>query len=324
MNLEPVPSDRHLRDLLKLYDNTESHIRGLKSLGNESDTYGAILSPVLLAKLLPDLRLIVSRKVFDSKLDVDALLETFELELTTQERVTPQHLQPFKRNQERRTIPMACALFCSPLEPSVNPCCSYCHQMHPSSSCTMVVDVASRKNAIRSNGRCFNCLCKCHISRTCRSSSWCQKCKCKHHISICDIHCDQLQPPSLATTPKTSLHPGASPFQLRQTAINVCSSPSQVIILQTARAVVQNPNVTSISIEVRLRFNGGSQRSYLSVRARDLLRLGTCGEHSLSHATFGSLNHNEKVCPIVKVHLCSKGYRPVPLLCMSYPPVVNL
>ena len=321
MNLEPVSSDRHLRDLRKLYDSTESHIRSLKSLGIEANTYGALLSPVLLAKLPPDLRLIVSRKVSDSDLNMDALLETFELELTARERATPQHTPPLKRNQERRTLPTASALFSSPRGPSLNPNCSYCHQTHPSSSCTMVVEVAARKSILKSNGRCFNCLRKGHISRTCKSPSRCHKCKRKHHTSICDMSCDQLQPPSLATPSESGLHPGAPSFRPSQTAINVCSSPSQVVLLQTARAVIQNPTDTSVSIEVRLLFDGGSQRSYLSEPAKDLLHLNTCGEHSLSIATFGSLKTNKKVCPIVKVRLCLKGYPPLPLTLYVVPTI---
>ena len=51
MNMDAIPSDRHLRDLRRLYDSTESHVRSLKSLGIEAASYGALLSPVLLAKL---------------------------------------------------------------------------------------------------------------------------------------------------------------------------------------------------------------------------------------------------------------------------------
>ena len=89
MHMDPIPSDRHLRDLRRLYDHTESHMRSLKSLGIESASYGALLSPVLLTKLPPDLRLIVSRKVSDSDLDMDALLTAFEEELTARERANP-------------------------------------------------------------------------------------------------------------------------------------------------------------------------------------------------------------------------------------------
>ena len=98
LNMDTIPSDRHLRDLRRLYDNTEPHVRSLKSMGIEATSYGALLSPVLLSKLPPELRLIVSRKVPDSNLDMDALLATFEEELTARERANPQST---RRGQER-------------------------------------------------------------------------------------------------------------------------------------------------------------------------------------------------------------------------------
>ena len=90
MNISPISSDRHLKDLRRLYNHTESHVRSLMSLGIEAASYGTLLSPVLLAKLLPDLWLIASRKVSSSNLDIDALLSTFEEELTARERACPQ------------------------------------------------------------------------------------------------------------------------------------------------------------------------------------------------------------------------------------------
>ena len=98
MNMDAISSDRNLRDLRRLYDNTESHVRSLRSLGIDAASYGALLSPVLLAKLPPELRLIVSRKVSDSNLDMAVLLATFEEELTARERANP---QPIRRSQER-------------------------------------------------------------------------------------------------------------------------------------------------------------------------------------------------------------------------------
>lgn len=70
-----VTSDQHLRDLGRLYDQSEANIRSLKALGVEPESYGAMLSSVLLSKLPPELRLIVSRKVAAD------VLETFEQEL---------------------------------------------------------------------------------------------------------------------------------------------------------------------------------------------------------------------------------------------------
>ena len=44
LNVDAVSSDQHLKDLHRLYDNTDSHTRSLKALGVESTTYGTMLS----------------------------------------------------------------------------------------------------------------------------------------------------------------------------------------------------------------------------------------------------------------------------------------
>ena len=54
----------------------------------ETESYGAMLSSVLLSKLPPELRLIVSRKVPADSLDMGTLLETFEQELIAREGAT--------------------------------------------------------------------------------------------------------------------------------------------------------------------------------------------------------------------------------------------
>ena len=74
----------------------------LKSLGVEPTAYGAMLSSVLLTKLLPDLCLIVSRKVSTTDLDMDSLLQTFEEELVARKRAVNPHTQ-VRHMQDRRT-----------------------------------------------------------------------------------------------------------------------------------------------------------------------------------------------------------------------------
>ena len=82
----------------------------------------------------------------------------------------------------------------------------------------------------------------------------------------------------------------------------------QTVFLQTARAVIHYPCDPHISLEVRLILDGGSQKSYISERARGLLNLEATGEQSLSIATFGSNKGSTKVCPVVNVGLCLRGY----------------
>ena len=98
-----MTSDQNLKDLRRLYDSTESRMRSLKSLGVESESYGAMLSSVLLTKLPTDLRLIVSRKVTSTDLNMDSLLKTFEEELVARERASNSNSShtPPRRNQDR-------------------------------------------------------------------------------------------------------------------------------------------------------------------------------------------------------------------------------
>ena len=83
LNAEMVTSDHNLRGLRHLYDLTELHIRSLKSLGVKVTSYEAMLSSVFFAKLPPNLRLTVSRRVPAS--EMDKLLTLFEDELVARE-----------------------------------------------------------------------------------------------------------------------------------------------------------------------------------------------------------------------------------------------
>ena len=300
MNLETITSDRNLRELRRLYDQTESHVRSLKALGIEPDSYGALLSPVLLAKLPPDLRLIVSRKVSQSSLEMEALLTNFEEELIARERANPQA----SRRPHDRPSPSS-ALFSGSRGSKTEPQCSYCQQSHPSSTCSSVITLTDRRNSLKTSGRCFNCLRRGHVARTCKSSSRCLKCKKRHHTSICDDGQSQPQP---SPSSNASLNPGAAPFQSSQPTSTLCSGSRQAVFLQTARAVIHHPFKPHVSLEVRLILDGGSQKSYISQRVCDVLNLAPVGEQTLSIATFGSSKGTARVCPIVNVGMCMRGY----------------
>ena len=278
-------------------------MRGLKSLGIEAASYGALLLPVLLTKLPPDLWLIVSRKVSSSNLDMDALLTTFEEELTARERANPQLPQRIQEKSQHT----ASTLLSGSQDSKANPLCSYCQQSHPSTSCTSVTDLIECKLILKTSGRCFNCLHRSHIARHCKSLSRCQKCKKKHHTSICDA--GQNQQPSLPRpTSGAGMNADASPFKSTWTTSTFCSNNVQSVFLQTACATIYHPCNPQVSLEVHLILDGGSQKSYISERARDLLDLEATEEQSLSIATFGSNKGSMKVCPIVNFGMCLKGH----------------
>ncbi len=82
----------------------------------------------------------------------------------------------------------------------------------------------------------------------------------------------------------------------------------KAVLLQTARASIYNPAQPQRSIEVQVLLDSGSQKSYISERAKGQLALQSTGEQYLCIATFGSTREGPKVCQIVTIGLVGKGY----------------
>ena len=64
LNVSPV-TNQDTRKLRELYDTLEAHVRSLKSLGIPSNSYGSLLSSIIMNKLPQELRLIISREIKD-------------------------------------------------------------------------------------------------------------------------------------------------------------------------------------------------------------------------------------------------------------------
>lgn len=312
--VEMVESDKNLRGLRQLYDKVESHIRSLKALDVSSESYGTMLTSVLLKKLPPDVRLIIGRKVKGSEPKIGELLTMIEEELTARERTSSSETPHYRKLDKDKGKATATALLAN----ATRSCC-YCQQNHLSRDCTAVTSVTDRKQMLRSSGRCFNCLAKGHLGRNCRSAGRCYKCKGRHHTSVCGVQetPSLIQPTGTVTGSSSRLNPEATTFSstpTTPTSNNFCASHSRSVLLQTARACIYNVSEPHHSLEVRLLLDGGSQRSYLSNRASRQLALNPKGEQQLSIATFGSNRERVQACSIVEVGMRMKNFPP---LCLS-------
>ena len=83
MNLDVVASSTNLNSLRQLYNQVESHISSLKSLGVKSESYGGLLTSVLLNKLPHDLQLLVSHKIGEIEWRLDEIMRAVEEEIQT-------------------------------------------------------------------------------------------------------------------------------------------------------------------------------------------------------------------------------------------------
>ena len=117
--LEPVTSQHKLRELRQLFDLVEAQVRGLKSLGVESTSYGSLLTSVLLQKLPHELRLIVSGEVEEGDWNLDELLKQLEREIGAREREL-QWVQVKPLNAKYESNPLEPQLrFCLPVAPRI-------------------------------------------------------------------------------------------------------------------------------------------------------------------------------------------------------------
>ena len=113
--------------------------------------------------------------------DIDALWKTFKEELIAREQVNTQLAR--RCSDESK-------------DARADPHCCYCQELHPSMSCTSVVDPLKRKQILKASGRFLNCFWRNHCLRNCKSSSPFLKFKKKHHNSICDV--DQVKQISIS------------------------------------------------------------------------------------------------------------------------------
>jgi hypothetical protein len=280
LNTDAVTSPHNLKGLRHLYDSVETQVRGLRALGVPSESYGSLLTSVLMNKLPQDLRLIVSREITDGELNLDALMRVTEREIDARERACTSSCSSQSSRNQTKDTPTAAAMVSS----ATTPRCCFCSQPHLSSACEIVVDPGERKRILMKAGRCFICLRKYHRSRECRSAMKCSKCNGRHHVSLC------VRGQSAARSPtKILTNPSSTPNSTQQPSLpQPHSSPptSSItyvnarvpVLLQTAKTHVHKIEDPCATVGVRVLFDSGSQRSYVTDRVKTQHLAHICGD----------------------------------------------
>ena len=234
LSAEAVMSASNLKGVRKLYDLVESNIRSLKSLGVAPESYGSLLSSVLLNKMPQKIQLIVSRNLADADwTKLDTMLRAVEEEIEARERMTTNNLikqsKMSKGHVEKSQSGQATAMA---ILSSSNPSCCYCQQSHSSANCKVVTKLDARKQILLRAGHCFGCLRKGHINHECSSTCRCFRCGGHHHISICSKGSSSRQSTTGRTpatddssrkvpTSQSGLNTNASEFASTTTALYV-------------------------------------------------------------------------------------------------------
>ncbi|XP_044172645.1 uncharacterized protein LOC114972132 [Acropora millepora] len=293
----------HMEELLKLnvcavdkpsqlrflYDKISVNIRGLEALGVKSEQYGSLLIPIIMAKLPDEIRIQVARNTSQDVWEIDSLLDLIQSEIDAREmseKLKAATEQVKRPSSSKTSLPTAGTFFgATSNTQSTVPKCVYCTERHFSASCRKVTDINARKDILRRDKRCFMCLRKGHLVDQCDKS--CRNCKRRHHQSICqanspDESLNYHPPPpeekSSQSKPETQVPNNTTRVNTANTETptthftTATSKGKGSVLLQTATAVATNED-QSKSTTVRVLFDSGSQRSYITDGVRRKLAL---------------------------------------------------
>ncbi len=268
-----------------------------------AQTYDGLLTSVLVNKLPPELRLVVTRGMTGDVWDLDRLMTILEQEVSARECAfipsTPRRTQP--------RLPTAATLVAnSPGFREGQVSCVYCNQEHTSNSCTTVADKTDRKELLRKAGRCFVCLKRHHLSRDCRSKFNCKNCRGRHHISICTrtAYQNKTKKPSEPLTDPEKNSEGHRETNVPRTSSVLYVGAQTPVLLQTARFQLVGRMTETVARAV---LDSGSQKTYITHRVRDTLKLPTVATETIQIQTFGTIKSCIKTCDVVNLGILTKN-----------------
>ena len=179
--------------------------------------------------------------------------------------------------------------------------CAFCKGQHWHSDCVKVPDNDRRRDIVRRDRLCYNCLRR-HNVRDCLAKGRCRNCKQKHHTALCsnDSHVRPVDT-SLSSDSK-QISSGENPCHVKLTP--TCISPTGPVLLKTATGTISTDS-TNNNVTVNILLDEGAQRTFITQRTVTKLDISheNCVSENITLATFGADNHNEKRVNVVSIKL---------------------
>ena len=308
LNIKKVERDRYLQRLRRLYDDIESHVRSLRSLDVDDDNYGSLLTPIIMERLPHQFKLMISRQVGDDPWDLTQLLCLIRDEL--KDNSFTRNLQDnYKGGKKFDSTYTGAGLHIS--RQALKIVCVFCQDKHWSDKCQVVTYPLSRREFLKKSGKCSLYLKDNHQVKNCKKSKPCYYRKGLHNSEICFQNDKKGNSPKLADKIKQD-----EKIESTENS-HGCHVQSDVsfVILHTAAVVVKNPK-DSKELKIKVLFDNGSQRSYISNRVANFLNLPSESFENICISTFGNSNQNAIV---VTVQLKSKVEESIDMKVLSVP-----
>ena len=308
-------SDPSVTQLYTLLDYIQSRVRSLDSMGITGAQYGVILTPLILSRLPPSLRLqwvreseieeasraassspgtVASSPGVDASsassaskppvgADLAFLLQFLENEIGRREMST---VYTGMRSGQLDAPPTSASAAVLHSGTKAKPTgCGVCPKKHPTAECPKLtsVSVSKRRELLKRHNVCMKCLTRStkdhhHDFLECKSK--CAQCQKSHHMLICT-------PPSPpASTQSDNTVKKASALSCSSSTLISDSASNTSVLFQTVSVKVQGPN--GREAKANILFDSGADRTYISKNLVDKIRPEYIESNVLSFAAFGA------------------------------------
>ena len=210
------------------------------------------------------------------------------------------------KDSDEEATPMSSAA-ALPLLTHKRKTCPFCREAHSPSVCHKITDVSQRKEILKRDNRCYNCLIPGHRINDCRNEGRCRSCQGKHHTSICFINrSDQ----SFQQRGNSSSNQSSSNTTMSNQVLSTATSwePIGSVLLEIAQAEVQKPGAQKY-VPINIFFDKGSQLSYCTSRIRENLKLDTIYKDVMETNTFGTAESKITTSDVVNLQINKAGFQ---------------
>ncbi|MEW8544133.1 MAG: DUF1759 domain-containing protein, partial [Candidatus Thiodiazotropha sp.] len=293
------------KGLRSLYDQFERHFRSLEAMGQDTnqDVFVSIMTSKIPKDVLLQLQIQKGAKV---KWTVSRLRELLGDYISAREQTDQQCNTESSDNSPSTSRMLRSSTEALVVGPRTSPrqgsdkSCRFCNGSHWSDECGRYVTAEERKQRIR--GSCFICLKQGHKTGECGLKKSCYYCKQwnNHHRSLC--------PRRFGATNREGVHlieelPTEENLSVNENAL---LSSGEMVLMQTATADISNPVSGQIQ-SVRMLFDTGSQRTYITESLAKKLNLKRGEESEIQLVTFGSENPKTQQTRETNIGIMLKG-----------------
>ncbi|XP_071577027.1 uncharacterized protein [Temnothorax nylanderi] len=277
-----------------IYDNLETQLRALESLGVTTDMCAAMLYPLVESSLPEDLLRVWQRnpKAINSttsKQRLDELMSFLHAEVMGEERIAmaisgfginddPANKQDkSKKKIKNKPKEIATAAGLLSTKEDKSPSCIFCGQGHESASCGQArkMSYEDRYKVVKTKNACFYCTKTGHSFKYCRYKGKCEWCGKRHLLLMC-------RNTTSSPSEKDSQTQELAKNQEQSTLANI--SLTSEVFLQTLCVKLFSQGKERV---VRAVFDTESHRSYILDHYAEELGFVVVGEQQIVHMLFG-------------------------------------